>query len=72
MMVVVTMYSDLLGSTSGDIEVSYNACGIFAHVMSDGPVAWTVSSPSRHVVLQDMTAAISRWKLDSKRNINYR
>jgi len=66
------MCRELLGSTSGGIEVSYNACGIFANIMSDGPDAWTVATPSRQAVLQDMTSAISRWKLDSKRDINYR
>ena len=72
MICVMMMCRDLLGSTSSGIEVSYNACGIFAHIMSDGPAAWTVSTPSRQVVLADMAAAISLWKLDSKRNINYR
>lgn len=63
---------DLLRSTGDGIEVSYNACGIFANIMSDGAPAWTVPTPSRQSVLQDMTAAISQWKLNSKRNINYR
>jgi len=70
--VVVVTCSDLLGSTSSGIEVSYNACGIFAHIMSDGPGAWTVTAPSRQVVLRDMATSVSQWKLDSKRNINYR
>jgi len=72
MMVVVIMCRDLLGSTSSGIEVSYSAAGIFAHIMSDGADAWTVTTPSRQVVRQDMAAAVSRWKLDAKRSINYR
>jgi len=40
--------------------------------MSDGADAWTVITPSRQVVLRDMAAAISQWKLDAKRTINYR
>jgi len=63
---------DLLHSTSDGIEVSYNACGIFANIMSDGAAAWTITTPSRRDVLRDMSAAISQWKLNTKRNINYR
>jgi len=72
MMIFIAVCRDLLGSTSDGIEVSYNACGIFANIMSDGADAWTITTPSRQLVLRDMSTAISQWKLDSKRNINYR
>ena len=64
--------SNLLSSNSDGIEVSYNACGVLAHMMCDGPSAWTVDSPSRDAVMENMKQAITRWNLDSKRNINYR
>jgi len=68
----VQIFSDLLSSASDGIEVSYNACGVLANLMSDGEKAWTIVSPSRSEVLHHMREAITRWKLDTKRNINYR
>ena len=66
------IFSDLLDSTSDGIEVSYNACGVLAHMVSDGASAWTIETPSREHVLKRMVSAISTWKLNTKRNINYR
>lgn len=53
-------------------QVSYNAAGVLAHMASDGASAWTVSEPSRSHVLSRMVAAITRWSITAKRNINYR
>ncbi|KAL3284468.1 hypothetical protein HHI36_018629 [Cryptolaemus montrouzieri] len=66
------VFSDLLGSSSDGIEVSYNAAGVISHIASDGPEVWTVTNPSRDYVLDKMVMAISRWDLNSPRNINYR
>ena len=52
--------------------MSYNAAGVLAHMMSDGPAAWTVPEPSRSFVLSKMVSAVNRWNLQAKRNINYR
>ncbi|OWF49357.1 protein zer-1 homolog [Mizuhopecten yessoensis] len=68
----ITMFSDLLDSKSDGIEVSYNAAGIFSHLMSDGPGAWTINYPSRDDVIHRLTTAIERWPINSGRNINYR
>lgn len=68
----VLEFSTLLDSTSDGIEVSYNAAGVLAHMSSDGALAWTIDEPSRDDVLGRMVAAIERWNLDTKRNINYR
>ena len=65
-------FSNFLESTKDGIEVSYNASGVLAHMLSDGETAWTVPQPCREEVIQRMTFAIKRWPLDSKRNINYR
>jgi len=59
-------------SKSDGIEVSYNACGVIANLMSDGPAAWTAVTPSRYKVLDRMVLAVSSWPLNQKRNINYR
>ena len=64
--------SDLLLSKSDGIEVGYNACGVIANLMSDGPAAWTAVTPSRYKVLDRMVLAITSWPLSQKRNINYR
>ena len=66
------MSSELLLSKSDGIEVSYNACGVIANLMSDGPAAWIAASPSRYKVLDRMVLAVSSWPLSQKRNINYR
>lgn len=68
----VTVFSELLYSTSDGIEVSYNAAGVLAHIMSDGPECWKIKEPNRDDVLSRIVHAIDRWDLDSKRNINYR
>lgn len=54
------------------IQVSYNAAGVLAHIASDGPEEWTITTPSREEVLKKMSAAIDRWNLNVERNINYR
>lgn len=53
-------------------QVSYNAAGVLSHIASGGPEAWTIDRPTRAEVLERMVAAIERWDLASKRNINYR
>ncbi|XP_032788885.2 protein zer-1 homolog [Daphnia magna] len=68
----ITVFSDLLYSTSDGIEVSYNAAGVLAHIASDGAECWKIKEPKREDVLNRIVTAIDRWDLDSKRNINYR
>ncbi|ROT86074.1 Protein zer-1 [Penaeus vannamei] len=69
---LLTTFADLLDSNSDGIEVSYNAAGVLSHIASDGVEAWTIDHPTRNEVLERMVAAIERWDLASKRNINYR
>ena len=54
------------------LQVSYNAAGVLAHMVSDGPESWKIKEPNRDEVLNRISNAIYRWDLDSKRNINYR
>ncbi|XP_060746432.1 protein zer-1 homolog [Tachysurus vachellii] len=68
----VTVFSTLLGSKADGIEVSYNACGVLAHIMFDGPEVWTVENPNREMVMDKMWDAIQSWDVTSRRNINYR
>ena len=68
----VTEFAILLDSNMDGIEVSYNAAGVLAHMISDGPEAWTIEEPKRQSVLERMVRAIEGWSLDTKRNINYR
>jgi len=68
----VTVFSNLLDSTSDGIEVSYNACGVLAHLVSDGETAWGIVNPSRNHTLERMVYAINRWNIKTTRNINYR
>uniref|UniRef100_A0A1E1XI19 Protein zer-1 homolog n=1 Tax=Amblyomma aureolatum TaxID=187763 RepID=A0A1E1XI19_9ACAR len=69
------VFSELLDSESDGIEVSYNAAGILAHILSDGAASWdraAIQAVSREHVLVRMRRAIDRWALVTKRNINYR
>lgn len=69
------VFSELLDSESDGIEVSYNAAGILAHILSDGAESWdkaSIQAVSRAEVLVRMRRAIDRWALITKRNINYR
>lgn len=68
----VTVFEQLVDSSSDGIEVSYNAAGVLSHMASDGEEAWTISSPRRADVLKKMVDAIERWNIATERNINYR
>ncbi|XP_055687594.1 protein zer-1 homolog [Lutzomyia longipalpis] len=68
----ITVFANLLDSSSDGIEVSYNAAGVLAHIASDGAEAWSIETPSRREVLSRMVNAIERWDLHTERNINYR
>ena len=67
-------FSDLLLSESDGIEVSYNAAGILSHILSDGKEFWLrhLSQEIRDTVMDRMKNSISKWRINSKRNINYR
>lgn len=66
----------LLDSQSDGIEVIYNSAGILAHLISDALPLWDDPSEpyenDKARILMKMDEAISRWDLNSKRNINYR
>ncbi|CAG2109375.1 unnamed protein product [Medioppia subpectinata] len=71
----ITRFVELLDTESDDNGVSYNAAAILSHIASDGEYKWRQILPlecSRDHMLNRMGAAISRWKINSKRNINFR
>lgn len=71
----IQRFVELLDSESDGIEVSYNAAGILSHIASDGQHYWQQYLPfdcKREAMLSKLKGAISRWKINSKRNINYR
>jgi len=68
----VHVFYTLLDSTQDNIEVSYNAAGVLAHILSDGIEAWRIDLPTREAVLENMQRNIARWDINSQRNINYR
>lgn len=68
-------FYQLLSSHIDGIECCYNACGILAHIISDGPEFWNRNlSPllPRQDFLDAMKLAIDKWPINSRRNINYR
>lgn len=69
----ILRFTNLLSSVD-KIECSYNACGILAHLMSEGSVFWNryLHNRSWQHVLNQMRDAISRWKICEARSINYR
>lgn len=70
----IDCFADMLSSTTHGIEISYNAAGILAHIVSDGEQVWYDHLPTtdRSVVLEKLSRAIGSWQINSKRNINYR
>jgi len=69
----IKVFYNLLDSKQDNIEVSYNAAGVLAHILSDGPEAWeAVPEPLRQDVCSRMARNIKEWNMDSPRNINYR
>jgi len=73
-------FESLLTSPIDGIECSYNACGILAHIISDGQEFWDRNlttngqsgGVSRQSIMAKMCSAISEWPINSRRNINYR
>lgn len=70
-------FYQLLSSHIDGIECCYNACGILAHIISDGPEFWIRNLPTRKLqrrqsFLDAMKSAIDKWPINSRRNINYR
>lgn len=77
----IRRFEFLLSSQVDGIECSYNACGILAHLISDGQTFWDehiqgspgeLASVRRCIIEERMCAAISKWPINSRRNINYR
>jgi len=65
----------LLNYRLDGIECSYNACGILAHIVSEGEHFWyryNVPNVSRSAILRSMRSSIADWPINSSRNINYR
>ena len=58
--------------TREGIELNYHACGVLAHIMSDGIEAWTIEEPDRVTVRRAMTRALNKWSVAARRQINYR
>ncbi|CAK8673706.1 unnamed protein product [Clavelina lepadiformis] len=70
--ILIERFRKLLTGDSPGIEVKYNSCGTLAHIISDGPEAWTIEEPRRDDVRENMYDVIESWDLCSQRNINYR
>lgn len=68
----ITMLSRLLDSVH--IDVSYFAAGIAAHLLSDGPEAWTkvMSKRSRDEMLEQLARAVTHWQTPQGEMVAYR
>lgn len=71
----IERFHTLLFSEIDGIECSYNACGILAHLVSEGELFWEMHMYEkfpREEILISMQSVISEWPINSRRNINYR
>lgn len=72
----IERFESLLSSPIDGIECSYNACGILAHLISDGQRFWEKNlhdgKKKFDQIMVKMSAAIDKWPINSRRNINYR
>jgi Zyg-11 family protein len=57
---------------SENIDVSYFAAGIVAHLASDGADQWTVASHTRAEMLGELKSAVSQWKVPDSEMVAYR
>ncbi|XP_076353569.1 protein zyg-11 homolog B-like [Tachypleus tridentatus] len=57
---------------SRHIDVSYFAAGIVAHLASDGPSAWIVTSVPREVMLKELGDVVSHWQQPDGEMVAYR
>ncbi|XP_034180534.1 protein zyg-11 homolog B isoform X1 [Osmia lignaria lignaria] len=68
----ISMLSVLL--TSAHIDVSYFAAGIAAHLLSDGPRAWTtmITVPTRDGLLEQLAYTVTHWQTPQGEMVAYR
>ncbi|XP_046464898.1 protein zyg-11 homolog B isoform X1 [Neodiprion pinetum] len=68
----ITMLSSLLDSEQ--IDVSYFAAGIAAHLLSDGPCVWASvpSLPPRSQLLDQLAKAVTNWQTPQSEMVAYR
>ncbi|KAK1165118.1 hypothetical protein AOXY_G13570 [Acipenser oxyrinchus oxyrinchus] len=57
---------------SSEVEVSYFAAGIIAHLMSRGEEAWTLSTTLRTSLLQQLHSTILKWPTPECEMVAYR
>lgn len=57
---------------SDNIDVSYFAAGIVAHLASDGGDLWTVESHNRGEMLEGLETAVTQWKVPDSEMVAYR
>lgn len=57
---------------SPNIDVSYFAAGIIAHLASDGEECWKISVYTREEMLMELENAISQWKVPESEMVAYR
>ncbi|XP_066547742.1 protein zyg-11 homolog [Amia ocellicauda] len=57
---------------SSEVEVSYFAAGILAHLTSRGEEAWTLELPLRHDLLQQLHSTIQDWPTPDCEMVAYR
>ncbi|XP_014612203.1 PREDICTED: protein zyg-11 homolog B-like [Polistes canadensis] len=68
----ISMLSSLLDSVN--IDVSYFAAGITAHLLSDGPGVWSLvfSHPTREQLLEQLAHAVTQWRTPQGEMVAYR
>ncbi|CAG9861304.1 unnamed protein product [Phyllotreta striolata] len=57
---------------SDNIDVSYFAAGIVAHLASDGPDKWELKNHTRSSMLEALKNAVSNWKVPESEMVAYR
>lgn len=57
---------------SPNIEVSYFAAGIIAHLASDGEKCWRIGAYTREQMLVALETAVSQWKVPESEMVAYR
>ena len=54
------------------VDVTAHAAALLVRLAADGPDTWTVDSPSREGIIEDVESVIDTWQIDKFRGVDFR
>ncbi|KAJ8319070.1 hypothetical protein KUTeg_004161 [Tegillarca granosa] len=69
---LMSIFRGFLDSQLDDKSVSYHAASIMSEFAADGEAAWTVESPTRDEIQDQIIETVKSWDLNEAKKIKYR